>query len=64
MLLSVVNPGLFFPMEIMLMVVVVVILIMIVVMILLVMVVALAMVMGVSRGGNGSLIHGLVLPQF
>lgn len=64
MLLSVLDPGLFFPMGIMLVMVGVVILLMIVVMILLMMVVVLAMVMGVSQGGDGSLIHGLVLPQF
>ena len=46
-----------------LMTVVAVILILIVVMILSMMVVV-AMVMGVSQGGDGSLIHGLVLPQF
>ena len=45
------------------MTVVAVILILIVVMILSMMVVV-AMVMGVSQGGDGSLIHGLVLPQF
>ena len=46
-----------------LMTVVAVILILIVVMILSMMVVV-AMVMGVSQEGDGSLIHGLVLPQF
>lgn len=47
-----------------LMTVVAVILILIVVMILSMMVVVVAMVMGVSQEGDGSLIHGLVLPQF
>ena len=46
------------------MTVVAVILILIVVMILSMMVVVVAMVMGVSQEGDGSLIHGLVLPQF